>query len=104
MSAEDDVIIHGGGEAHLLLTPEGIDDFYIARQVVLANEVSVATVARGELGPAQQSAAFLVTFQGRLNEQKKMIATTLVFEPDMALALWKALRQKYIEIPIDQRT
>lgn len=103
MSASDDERLYGGGQKVHILTPTGVDEGFIAKDVMLTGEFDLVTVEPGVLAENQESAAFLLTAKGRRNGQKAMSSVTLVFEPEMAIALVKALRLKWTEIPVHLR-
>jgi hypothetical protein len=102
-SVADEITLHGGGSAATILTPTGVEETFLAKQILLTNEFELITVAPGELAENQAEVAFLLTAKGRLNNGRGMEAMTLVFDPKMAIQLVKALRVKYSEIPIELR-
>jgi hypothetical protein len=103
MGAETDKLLYGGGDQVTLLSVNGVDEEFLAKDILLAAEFSMAVLAPGELAENQDVPAFLLTAKGRRNGSKALSAVTIVFEPEMAVALIKALRKKYIEIPIAHR-
>lgn len=102
-SVADEITLLGGGSAATILTPTGVEEAFLAQKILLTNEFDLLTVAPGELAENQDEVAFLLTAKGRPNNRKGMEAVTLVFDPQMAIQLVKALRLKYSEIPIELR-
>jgi hypothetical protein len=103
MGADDDKVLYGGGDKLTLMMPDGLDEQYITADILLSNEFELAVVAPGQLDPDQKEPAFLITFKGRSNNTRGLTARTLVFNPEMAYALFKSLNQRWRELPIEFR-
>lgn len=103
MSAEDDKILYGEGNKVTLFEQDGVNEQFVAARILLSNDFELSTIAPHELAQEQESAAFLLTMKGRMNGEASLAAITVVFDPSMALMLFKALNQKYRELPVEAR-
>lgn len=92
-----------GGDDVTIMSADGMSQMMIAPELILANEIEIATAKPGELAPEQQVTAFLLTFKGVDAKTKAPRAVTLVFEPSLADVLFRATRKKFVEIPIEHR-
>ena len=92
-----------GGHQVTIMSPDGVSPLAVANEIMLTNDFQLGTVKPGELAANQESAAFILTFKGIDANTKIPKAITVIFEPTMANQLFKALRLKFVEIPIELR-
>ncbi len=97
-----DQLAYGTDRVHLM-SDTGMDEIMIAETLILSNSFEIATAKPGEIAPEQTTTAFILTMKGADSLTKAPRAVTLVFDPTMANALFKSLRMKFVEIPIQHR-
>ena len=103
MTSSMDPLFYGGGKIVPVFQPDGVEDFFFAEDIVLCNEFGANVLAPGELADNQDTAACVITFKGRDAAGKGAKAVTIVMEPAGFNALIKALRAKYMQIPLEHR-
>lgn len=103
MSAEDDPLFYGGGQAMPVISNEGVSQQYIAADIILSNEFEVSVAKPGELDAAQDEPAWIITFKGRTNLGRELSAVTIVCDTKMATALIKSMRLKLTQVPVEFR-
>lgn len=103
MSASEDKIFYGGGEAVPIFTPEGMSEIFLSPNVILSNNFELVSARPGELADNQEVTAFLLTFKGVSAKDKGLISVTVVVESPLVVALIKALRAKLAEVPVNFR-
>lgn len=98
-----DPLVYGGGQVLPVMAETGVDNFYAARDVIMANEYELVMLKPGELGPDQPNTAVVMTFKGRDDGEKGSKAVTVVFTTEMARHIIANLRSQYVKIPIENR-
>lgn len=107
-----DEILYGGGMSVPVRGSDGPDEsnvvsdmFFVAPDSLLADAFESVVTKPMKLGEAPRNEVYImVTFKGRLNNENRLGAVTVVMAPEMMLSLFTTLRKQYGNIPINLRT
>lgn len=106
-----DEILYGGGQSVPVRAdnqPEEAnvvsDMFFIAAGAILSNEFEIIATKPTRLeGSSEEEAYVMITFKGKVNNEKQLAAITVVMRPEMLKAIITTGRSTYATIPIELR-
>lgn len=106
-----DEILYGGGQSVPVRAGNQPDEsqvisdmFFIAPGTILSNEFEIVATRPIRLeGAPEEEAYVLLTFKGKVNNENKLGAVTVVMAPEMLRALLQSGRQTYSTIPLEHR-
>lgn len=106
-----DEILYGGGQSVPVRADDQPDEsnvisdmFFVAPGTILSSEFEmVATKPLRLDGSDEEECYVLVTFKGRVNNEKQLGAVTVIMAPEMLRAIIQSGRKTYGTIPLEHR-